>query len=177
MAKEVLEAALDEMAEIVAARFAALGVEGFDPLTADLTWKNNKLTPGELILAGYLFGTYDPATGSFSVLVFEVDGVPYAWGSVLTSTIPSQGVSKTDTIPTYALDPTEAMTLDVLTFLASGSLGIHSVDWASGSRVTGLRWADFEALTMINSRVFEDVVTVSPYVTPTEITGFALRKA
>ncbi len=170
---------VEEAARIAAARFAALATSVYsgDPLTSDLTWLNNRLTPGQNFLVGYGFGTYDPATGMFNMAAFEVDGVTYVFGSVLQSPAPAQGSSKSDNLPSYALYVAEAMTLDAYCFIATGILGLASADYGVGSRVIGFNWTDFQNLTFAAVNVFEDVLTISPAVAAAEISNFAVRKA
>lgn len=170
---------VQEAARIAAARFAALAtsVYGYDPITGALTWKNNKLPAGTNYIAGYGFGTYDPATGSFALVGFTVDGVQYIWGSALLSPAPAQGSSKTESIPSYAVNISEAATFDVYCFIAaSGTLGLYQADFGQGSRVIGWKWADFQKLGFVAAKVFEDVLTVNPYVGSAEITAFSVAR-
>lgn len=170
---------VEEAARIAEARFAALAtsVVGYDPITGALTWKNNKLTAGASVLVGYLWGTYDSATGAFSVWVFESGGVQYACGSVLTSAAPAQGGSKTDSIKSYAPNFTSKTMLDALCFIGTGTLSVFNQDYGSGARTIGLKWSDFQALSLIAVKAFEDMLEVSPWVAAAEITTFTATKA
>lgn len=174
--------ALEEAAAIVEAKFAEkaalqLGVEGFDPLTGAVTWKNNKLTPGASVLVGYVFGKYDEATKTFSIAVFTVDTVQYAWGSVIVATAPAQGATATPSVLSYALNLAAPTTFDVLVFIATGTLGAYAADYNKGARTIGLKLTDFQALGFVATKVFIAQITVSPYVLPVEVTGFTISKA
>lgn len=172
--------AVEEAARIAEARFAALAtsVMAFDPIIGDLTWKNNTITPGQEVLVGYGFGTYDPAAESFTFTAYIKDGVPYICGSAVLSPAPAQGSSKTENISSYAPYTAKPVTFDVLCFIASGTLGLLSQDFTSGARIIGLKWEDFQNLSLIADKIFEDVLAVAPApAAPTEISAFAVRKA
>jgi hypothetical protein len=172
---------LNEAARIVEAAFAqraalAVGVEGFDPLTGKVTWRNNKLTQGASVIVGYAFGSYDSATNKFYLAGFKADNVDYVWGSAIVAAAPAQGTSASPDILSYALNVAAQTTFDVLVFVATGTLGLYAADYKKGSRTIGLKLTDFAAITVIGSKVYTAQLTVSPYALPAEVVGFSVSK-
>lgn len=165
---------VQEAARIAEARFAALAlsVYGNEAITGDLSWKNNALTPGSMFLVGYIFGHHNPATKGFSPLQYKIDAVAFSWGSAIQSAAPAQGSSKSESISSYAPNIVEAVTLDVVCFLSSGTLGIAYRLGAKGYRVGGLNWDDYQKLDFRALRVFEDVVSVVPKRVTFTLYGF-----
>ncbi len=179
-----MHSALDEAAAIVKAKFAeiarlaALAVSGQDPLTGVLNWKNNSIPASTPVLKGFLFGVHNPDTNSFAVAVFTSGGVQYAWGVAVQANVPAPGSSEDVPLPTYALNFGVASTFDVLAFIANaGTLAVGSIDWGSGSRIIGLKWTDFAALTRLANKVFTQVVTVNPKAASVEINTLNVSKA
>lgn len=181
-----MKAVLDEADEIVAAAFGSLStlaVNGEDPLTATITVKNNTLTSGTREMVGFLLGTYDAGTGSFSCLGITISGVVYLVGCSVADTVPGAGASKDISVPTYAVDVGSAMTLDALAFLMPepSQLRAYGVDWGKGTRVLGIHKDDFFALqsTILAAKAFTGVVTISPKPTPqtpADLTNFQMGK-
>jgi hypothetical protein len=170
--------ALEEAARIAEARFRelALSVVAGDPITGDLQWLNNSLTAGEQALVGYAFGFYDPATDMITLAGVQYEGKVYIVGSVIQSSVPAQGSSKTEHITSYALDVAEPMTFDVFCFIASGSVSLLTIGGSQGNRIVGMLSDEFQALTFVVSKIFEDVMTVSPGVSVADISSFIIRK-
>ncbi len=168
---------LEEAAEILRARMAAVSVGEGDPLHGLITWKNNKLDPAELKIIGYIFG--ELVGDTFQGATFVKDGVTYYWGTMTNIHPPAKGTSRTDDINTYAIYGVGAVTtFDALTFIAEREpLVVTSTGLYPDLRIVGLGVDSFEALTKLAVRVFENMVTVTPYVVPAEITGFIVSKA
>jgi len=168
---------VDEATRIVEAAFLQLAVTGFDPLTGAVTWRNNKLPQGTSVLVGYLFGTYDAATNTFKIAGFTAGGVQYGWGSAIVATAPAEGTANTLSILSYALNVAAPTTFDVLVFVAQGTLGLYAADYKKGSRTIGLKITDFQALTMLATKVYTAQLTVSPALPTAEVVGFSISKA
>ena len=172
---------VEEAASIIEAAFAekralAISANPGDPLNGSISYKNNKLTPGASVLVGYIMGSYDPASGTFNAVGFTQDGVQYVWGSAMNDSAPAQGQSASRSVATYALNPSQTTTFDVLVFIGTGQLGAISADYGSGARTIGLKWSDFQALTVLASKPYQAQVTVTPAVAAVEITAFTLAK-
>jgi hypothetical protein len=170
---------LAEATRILAVSFGSpVALEGGDPLKGTLNWLNHKRTQGEDVFVGYVLGTYNPTTEIFNCAGFTVDGVDFVWGSVAISQAPAQEASKSDIITSYALNVHEPTTFDVFTFIATsaGALNGYGVDWGSGNRFIGLKWADFQALSRLAIEVYQDVITVSPQAPYAKINSLSVVK-
>lgn len=180
---------LQQAARIAEARFARPGglavpralnidVEANDPITGSLSWNSGDIPQGTALKLGYIFGYLEGE--SFYVYVFSMDGVQYVWGSRLEITAPSPQTSRTDSPKSYALGFDEPTTVDAMCFIGRGILGVYNADLTAGSRVIGLNWSQFSALTLDAIKVFQNVMTVHPETVPppaAEITGFTITKA
>ena len=154
-------------AGIAATRFTtphglATTVESYNPITGKLTWKNNEIPSGTEILAGYALGHHDPATDEFHFLLIEHEGVAYIAGSVVGVSAPSPGTTRDEDVPSYAPPVQEETVCDALAFIAQGSLGVLTADLKSGTRIVGLRLADFQGLAFAGAGVFANVLTMNP---------------
>jgi hypothetical protein len=167
---------LEEASQIVEAAFLQLGVQGFDPLTGAVTWRNNTLTQGASVIIGYVLGTYDSSTNTFKMAAFNVGSVQYVWGSAIAATAPAQGTANTLSILSYALNVSAQTTFDVLVFIATGTLGLATADYGKGSRTIGMKFTDFQALSMLGTKIYTAQLTVSPYALPAEVTGYSISK-
>jgi len=149
--------------------------EGYDPLTGTVTWTNNKLSPNS-IFVGYGFGK---AKGEkFTFVGFTREGKTYFWGSFKYVGIPSKGSSTTTDVVSYALNPSNKMTLDAFVFVASGTLNDYvGRDWDKGTRVIGFNAGQFKNLDFAATRVFTDVLTVAPYKKPASVESFSVAVA
>ena len=164
-----------------------LEVEGYDPLTGTVTIQNNKLSSGTDLIVGFVFGTYDDATKTFSVITYVKDSTTYAWGSYKPQVdAPSKGGTKDVDVETYALNPSSETTVDIMAFVGpynvdgTAVLRYDSRDWGSGSRVIGINWSDLQ--TYLSSHVYDteiylDQVKVKPWTPAAEVTNFSIEKA
>jgi len=164
---------LEEISEV---RPAAVTAEGFDPLTCNVTWKNNKLSSGLLVGVAVLFGTLEGET--FTPLGFDYQGVTYVWGVVnSTETAPTTGYTKTSTLRTYAINPSTTITVDALVIIGDiGYFSSRSFDYGYGSRMVGIRAADLETMfsEIYAQAGFQDVVTVTPWKPAVEIQSLSI---
>jgi hypothetical protein len=177
-------AGLIEQAEaIVRAGFAqrgalAVSANPGDPLSGTIGYKNNNLSPGASVRVGYVLGSYDAASQKFSASGFEKDGEVYIWGSAILDSIPAKGTTVSRNVATYTLTPPESTTFDILVFLAIGALQSADADYGAGSRTVGLKWSDFQALTILANKAYQEQLSVSPAGPPpaVEIINFQLAK-
>jgi len=181
----IAEAALESF-ELPGYVALTLEVEGFDPLKGTVTIKNNKLSSGTDLIVGFVFGTYDDATKTFSVITYVKDSTTYAWGSYKPQVdAPSKGGTKDVDVETYALNPASEITVDIMAFVGpynvdgTAVLRYDSRDWGSGSRVIGINWSDLQTYLshVYDAEIYTDRVTVTPRVSAAEVRGFSISKA
>ena len=160
-----------ELEEISEVRPMAVSAEGFDPLTCNVTWRNNKLSAGLLVGVAVLFGTLEGET--FTPLGFEHEGYTYAWGVVTpTETAPSAGSTKTTTLLTYALNPSSPISVDALVIVGEFSYcSARSFDYGYGERMVGIRIDTLETMfsEIYAQAGFQDVIALSPMRPAVEI--------
>lgn len=173
---------LEEASRVLAAAFAkqkglAVSVVGQDPLTAAVGWQNNLIPPGTQTFIGYLLGEDEPATGNFGVATFTMDGIQYAYGSILAKAAPAAGGTDSASVASYAFNVSAAVTWDALVFVVpAGAMAAMTVDWGKGARIVGLKWTDWQALALSAVKVFTAVVTISPKPVPAVISTFLITK-
>jgi hypothetical protein len=76
----------------------------------------------------------------------------------------------------YALNVAAQTTFDVYVFIATGTLGLYAANYTKGSRTIGLKLTDFQALSMLGTKIYTAQLTVSPYALPAEVVGFSISK-
>ena len=163
----------------------ATSVEGFDPLTWNMTWKNNTLatdTPVvELMLPGIIVGN------EVSVISITFDGTVYIWCFAGVGHAQSPGQTVTSVARTYAVNLPESMTLDMYTAIMKYTTISEAdkayVDGSSGRRLMGIKdttVTNIMKLPVYAQRVFNDVMTISPSAPSgpaAEITGLSVIRA
>jgi len=155
-----------------------LDVEGYDPLKGTITVKNNKLDQYTYVNVGFLLGFYDETNKTFTFIKFTENNVDYWWGTYCAVSLPAKGNTKDGETYTYALNPTSSTTYDAFVFVGEGiAMNSYNVDWGSGGRILGIKKAEISSLTLYDTVVYTDAVTISPYRPPAEVTNFTLEKA
>jgi len=155
----------------------ATSVEGFDPLTYTLTWKNNNLTPSSqvIVFIGPCFmDIVEPGRPTF--WAFKYNNTYYVWCYAEIGYAPSQGGSVTNIAKTYAMNQYPETTYDIyaaiLPYTEISEADKLYVDYGSGSRFMGIRETSFENVgvpygknpgAVYGSRAFTEALTVSPY--------------
>ena len=165
-------AALKEAAEIIGLA-THIDVQGKDPIACAVRVKNNDLKAGGIYRVGFLFGLYDPGSQTFSCLALSYEGEVYLVGSFLDVAFPDKGADQAYGITTYAAPVSETCILDAFCFVCEGGLTwpVLRVNWGGqvpvpdpdkGNWIIGINKLYFPWKSLFGSRVFSQVITISP---------------
>lgn len=149
--------------------------EGFDPLTVNITWKNNKIPKDTEMYCITLFTFWD---GSDWVLAkFQVDTTWYYWGSLIMAVAPSPGEEDFEVTTSYALNPQTTLQCGCLVILVEPAVAIEEfkIDLGKGTRTVGLNCDDIQNLLNVAQlygyKHFENRFILRPARPPAEITS------